>query len=116
LAVGDAGQLAGSVVLFQVDHSGLGEEARLTPAATTAALVAAHGRLKPLLKEIPMRDGAGRIDRGHPLTVAAKTGTLYFVSALAGYITAPDGTELAFAIFTGDTEKRGAIDPSRDGR
>ena len=53
-----------------------------------------------------MRDANGKVDKGHPVRVRAKTGTLNFVSALAGFLTAPDGTELAFAIFTSDLPRR----------
>jgi len=41
-----------------------------------------------------------------PFAVDAKTGTLDFVSTLAGYMTAPDGTELVFTIFTSDLTQR----------
>lgn len=53
-----------------------------------------------------MRDANGREDKAHPIRVAAKTGTLNFVSSLAGFMTAPDGTELVFAILTGDLARR----------
>lgn len=39
----------------------------------------------------------------------AKTGTLNFVSGLGGFMTAADGTELAFAIFAADTSARAKI-------
>ena len=39
----------------------------------------------------------------------AKTGTLNFVSALAGYVTAPDGTRLAFAMFMADEKRRAGV-------
>ena len=94
-----------------VDHSGLGGLSRLSPAAMAQALAAAHrqGALKPILKDIPLRDTKGRVNRNHPVKVAAKTGTLYFTSALAGYMTAADGNEMAFAIFAADTERRAAL-------
>jgi len=57
-----------------------------------------------------MRDDAGEVDPDHPVDVAAKTGTLYFVSSLAGYMTTPDGTELAFAIFTANPDLRAGFD------
>lgn len=41
--------------------------------------------------------------------VSAKTGTLNFVNALTGYLKAPDGTDLAFAIFCSDTDRRDAL-------
>ncbi len=49
------------------------------------------------------------MNKGHPIKVRAKTGTLNFVSGLAGYMTAKDGTELAFAIFVADTRAREKI-------
>ena len=39
----------------------------------------------------------------------AKTGTLNFASALAGYIDTPNGQKLTFAIFTADMGKRAKI-------
>ncbi len=94
-----------------VDHSGLGEDSRMTPGDLTGALIAAYkaGRLKPLLKPFRMRDAKGGIVKGHPIKVAAKTGTLNFVSGLGGFMTAADGTELAFAIFTADQKTRARI-------
>lgn len=94
-----------------VDHSGLGVDSRLSASAMAGALARVHrsGQLKPILKPIAMKDANGRVTKSHPVKVTAKTGTLYFVSALAGYATAEDGTELAFAIFTANTRRRGAI-------
>ncbi|WP_417700761.1 D-alanyl-D-alanine carboxypeptidase/D-alanyl-D-alanine-endopeptidase [Pseudophaeobacter sp.] len=94
-----------------VDHSGLGDASRVTPSALLKVLVAAYkgGRLKPLLKEFPMRDSNGRVIKSHPIKVAAKTGTLNFVSGLGGFLTTPGGTVLAFAIFAADTQARARI-------
>ena len=94
-----------------VDHSGLGDASRLTAADMARALVKVHaaGGLKPILKPIAMRNSKGRVDKGHPIKVFAKTGTLNFVSGLAGYMRAPDGTELAFAIFAADEATRAKI-------
>lgn len=94
-----------------VDHSGLGPQSRMTPDDLVSALIAAHkdGRLKPLLKAFPLRDANGRNVKNHPVKVAAKTGTLNFVSGLGGFMTARDGTELAFAIFTADQNARARI-------
>jgi len=101
-----------------VDHSGLGERSRLSADAMARALVRvrSEGALHRILKDFPLRDGNGRVDRGHPIKVMAKTGTLYFVSSLAGYITAPDGTEMAFAIFSANTANRARIDRNAGGR
>ncbi|MDF1726852.1 MAG: D-alanyl-D-alanine carboxypeptidase, partial [Sulfitobacter sp.] len=65
--------------------------------------------LRSLLKPFVLRDGEGRPDPDHPIRVDAKTGTLNFVSALAGYITTEGGEELVFAIFTAHPERRAAI-------
>ncbi|MQQ08974.1 D-alanyl-D-alanine carboxypeptidase/D-alanyl-D-alanine-endopeptidase [Epibacterium sp. SM1979] len=94
-----------------VDHSGLGSKSRMTPNDLVGALVVAHrdGQLKPLLKPFALRDSQGRIVKGHPIKVAAKTGTLNFVSGLGGFVTAQDGRELAFAIFTADEDARAGI-------
>lgn len=96
-----------------VDHSGLGEASRMTPRGLAAALAQAGkaGTLPGLLKDIPMRDAKGRIVRDHPIRVVAKTGTLNFVSGLGGFMTAADGTVLAFAIFSADFDRRARIRP-----
>ncbi|MCE8512039.1 D-alanyl-D-alanine carboxypeptidase/D-alanyl-D-alanine-endopeptidase [Ruegeria pomeroyi] len=96
-----------------VDHSGLGDASRMTARDLVAVLVQAGktGRLPHLLKDIPMRDPKGRVLKGHPIKVAAKTGTLNFVSGLGGFMTGVDGTVLAFAILTADTDRRAAIPP-----
>lgn len=101
-----------------VDHSGLGSESRLSAQAMAQALAQAHDRLplKPILKQFPMRDANGRINKAHPLKVSAKTGTLYFVSSLAGYVTASDGRELAFAIFAANSELRDKVDTTTSER
>ncbi|MBW4974334.1 D-alanyl-D-alanine carboxypeptidase/D-alanyl-D-alanine-endopeptidase [Roseovarius mucosus] len=98
------------------DHSGLSDRSRLSAAAMAQALARAHraGLLRPLLRTVELRDAQGRPNRNHPLKVAAKTGTLHFVSALAGYVTTPQGADLAFAIFTASDSLRARIDPSQD--
>ena len=94
-----------------VDHSGLGEASRLTATDLVRALVASgrSGTLKPLLKPVYFHDAKGRPVKTHPVQVAAKTGTLNFVSGLGGFVTAPGGTELAFAIFSADMGARARI-------
>ena len=75
-------------------------------------LVAAEksGRaLKPILRDVGVQDDKGRVIEGHPVKVRAKSGTLNFVSGLAGYVSPPGGRELAFAIFTGDPERRDSV-------
>ena len=97
-----------------VDHSGLGGASRLNAADMVAALNTplARQQLKPILKEIPLRDPKGRPDKAHPVQVVAKTGTLNFASALAGYAQVSDGAELTFAILTADQPRRNKLSDS----
>lgn len=93
-----------------VDHSGLGDDSRVTAADMVTALIKVHDSgLRAILKPIALRDKKHRVVKDHPMKVDAKTGTLNFVSALAGYLTGPDGTEMAFAIFAADEDIRATI-------
>jgi len=94
-----------------VDHSGLGDASRITSHDMVRALSVAgvDGPLIRLMKQIPMKDEKNRVIKNHPLKVFAKTGTLNFVSALAGYVRTPDGRQLAFAIFSADTNRRAGL-------
>jgi D-alanyl-D-alanine carboxypeptidase/D-alanyl-D-alanine-endopeptidase (penicillin-binding protein 4) len=88
-----------------VDHSGLSGASRIAAVDMVQTLmhVGRTAPLAPLLKPFPVEDASV------PLSVSAKTGTLNFVSALAGYLTAPSGRELAFAILTSDLDRRDAL-------
>lgn len=101
-----------------VDHSGLGGASRMTVADMVSVLVASgpQGPLRPLLKDIPLRDAQGKPIVNPGMQVHAKTGTLNFVSCLAGYATAPGGRVLAFAILTGDLARRSALDEDEQDR
>lgn len=94
-----------------VDHSGLGVGSRIRPQDMTHALVAARpdGLLRALMKDIPMLDRDGNVIENHPIEVVAKTGTLNFVSTLAGFARTASGRDLAFAIFSADLDRREAI-------
>ena len=94
-----------------VDHSGLGVGSRIRPQDMTHALVTAgpNGLLRNLMRAIPMLDEDGNRIEEHPVAVQAKTGTLNFVSTLAGYARTPQGRDLAFTIFCADLERRNAI-------
>jgi D-alanyl-D-alanine carboxypeptidase/D-alanyl-D-alanine-endopeptidase (penicillin-binding protein 4) len=93
------------------DHSGLGSASRISPQDMVRGLCAA-GRaevLRPILKPLNLRDSNGKPVKDDTAKVEAKTGTLNFVSGLAGYITAPEGRELVFAIFSSDEVTRAKI-------
>lgn len=91
-----------------VDHSGLGDSSRLTPRDMVHALTnaGAESALRGILKDIPLRNRDGDAMRDSPTKVVAKTGTLNFVSTLAGYIRTANGRDLAFAIFSSDMPHR----------
>ncbi|PSL18128.1 D-alanyl-D-alanine carboxypeptidase/D-alanyl-D-alanine-endopeptidase (penicillin-binding protein 4) [Shimia abyssi] len=100
-----------------VDHSGLGEASRMRVDELVKVLSLSNRQaaLKPIMKEIALRDRTGKVDKAHPLKVRAKTGTLHFVSALAGYVDAPGGAEMTFAILTADLDARKRlIGPDRE--
>lgn len=123
--IGKTGSLAGSAAEMNrwaigklgmeapafVDHSGLGDRSRITAPDMVRGLSAAgqKAQLRPLLKTVKLLDAQGRPVNDHPVKADAKTGTLNFVSGLGGYVTAPDGRELVFAIFTADAETRASI-------
>lgn len=91
------------------DHSGLSEQSRVTAEGLVSLLAGAGvaARLEPLLKRDPLRDSLGAAASAGA-QVAAKTGTLNFVSNLAGYATTPSGRSLAFAILCADTQRHEA--------
>ncbi len=86
------------------DHSGLNDDSRLAATDMVKALVqlGPEGALAPILKEVALKDAAGT----GGVTVRAKTGTLHFVSGLAGYADLPSGRRLAFATFAADVPRR----------
>lgn len=105
-----SGTIGGGKARF-VDHSGLEPQSHIPASDMVRALVwdRPKGQLRGLMKEIPMRDTQGKVVKNHPVKIQAKTGTLNFVSALTGYVSAPDGSELAFAIFTANEARRSRI-------
>ncbi len=106
-----AGQTFGLKTARFVDHSGLGGATRIAPADMVRALVrAAPGSpLRGILRSSGLRDANGNEITDHPVRIAAKTGTLNFVSGLAGYATTANGTDLAFAIFAADAARRDRV-------
>lgn len=99
-----------------VDHSGLGGASRVTASDMVAALLKARrsSELADILKPIAMRNSQGKPIKDHPVKIRAKTGTLNFVTTLAGYMTARDGRALTFAIFAADVPRRNQITVSED--
>jgi serine-type D-Ala-D-Ala carboxypeptidase/endopeptidase (penicillin-binding protein 4) len=96
------------------DHSGLGSASHTTAGDMVRALVAAkglsHGALLPgILRDVGMKDDRGRVIEGHAVQVRAKSGTLNFVSGLAGFIAPPGGRRLAFAVYAADMPRREAL-------
>lgn len=91
-----------------VDHSGLGDESRISAGDMTQLLAAQNVRaqLQPILKNIVMVDEKRERIRDFPAEVYAKTGTLNFVSSLSGYITTKADRTLAFSFFAADLEAR----------
>lgn len=94
-----------------VDHSGLGDRSRLSAQEMVKCLVGAgpRGALRDLLKPFALPDENNQATINGPVKVVAKTGTLNFVSGLAGYISTPSGRDLAFAVFSSDLPRRAAL-------
>ena len=97
-----------------VDYSGLGDLARITPSAFQSILarsVALSDTSDADIRSIlPVRSIASSEsgDSLPPALIQAKTGSLYYVRGLVGYIRLGDGTEreFGFAVFSADLQKR----------
>lgn len=93
------------------DHSGLGYGSAISPIGMVQILQANAG-INVLMKSFDLS-----LDKSRPnpngVEVRAKTGTLNFVSSLAGFARTAGGRELCFAIFTADTMRRDAIPPEQ---
>lgn len=91
------------------DHSGLGSRSRVKAQDMAKILLEARQAglgLEPILRNQGSRDAQGKEIPDSPIRIAAKTGTLNFVSGLAGYVLPPQGRALVFAIASADTAKR----------
>lgn len=94
------------------DHSGLGSASRVSVGDMSKILLEARQAglgLEPLLRNQGLRDSAGKEIPNSPTRIAAKTGTLNFVSGLAGYVEPPEGRALVFAVASADVVKRDAL-------
>jgi len=93
-----------------VNHSGLSGASRFTARDMLAVLAgAADGPLPGLLPERPILDEARQPVADASVRVVSKTGTLNFVSGLAGYMLGR--RRLAFAVFAADAELRARLRP-----
>jgi len=94
-----------------VDHSGLGANSRVSmrDMALMFRLAGQEGQLRALLREHPFRDRNNTIVAQPGVDVRAKTGTLFYVSALGGYLRGPGGRELAFSICQADLARRAQV-------
>ncbi len=113
-----ANTATGTQHAYFVDHSGLGAANRISASDMVSLLLREgwDGPLRPLMKKIPFHDKRGRPMRSPPVQVVAKTGTLNFVSALAGYAKTRKGRKLVFAIFCADLPRRAKIPKSQKER
>jgi D-alanyl-D-alanine carboxypeptidase/D-alanyl-D-alanine-endopeptidase (penicillin-binding protein 4) len=104
-------QESGATGFALVDHSGLGDTSRISAQTMAQVLRLFQQRvgIKHLMKPFPLRDEDGRQIKDHPVSVLSKTGTLNFVSGLAGFADYPDGTEVVFAIFCADIHRRAGL-------
>ena len=93
-----------------IDHSGLGDRSRVSPLDTVKMLASPNVRdiLEPIMREIRLVGDDDQVIEIGNIGVRAKTGTLNFVSTLAGYVRTDKGRNLAFAIFASDLDKREA--------
>ncbi|MGP3697682.1 D-alanyl-D-alanine carboxypeptidase/D-alanyl-D-alanine endopeptidase [Rhodobacter sp. NSM] len=94
------------------DHSGLSGGSLVSAGDMVRALLAAEREglgLRPILKRSEVAADRGKKRAGPPVAVAAKTGTLNFVSALVGIASPGDGRELVFAICCADRTRRAAL-------
>lgn len=96
-----------------VDHSGLGAQSVMTAEDLVRVMLRADqarqgAMLAGLMRETGLTDAEGKEQKSSPVRIRAKSGTLNFVSNLAGYVAAP-GRELAFAIIAADPQRRAAV-------
>jgi len=94
-----------------VDHSGLEDSSRISAHDMVRVLLKSgwEGDLHHLMKTIPELDSKGRRVKNSRLDIRAKTGTLNFTSALAGYVKTRGAHRFVFAVFAADLPRRSKI-------
>jgi len=95
------------------DHSGLGPKSRVSAADLVQVMLGIdrvrHGALLPeILREMGLADADGKELKASPVRIRAKSGTLNFVSNLAGFVQG-EGRDLAFAIIAADPARRAGL-------
>ena len=110
-AMQDWAEAQGITGLDLRDHSGISGETRVTARAMAQVIASMGGRadLRGLMKHVGLQDARGKARDGD-LRLEAKTGTLNFVSNLAGYGSLTGHGEVIFAIFIGDMARRAATE------
>ncbi|MBA4489767.1 D-alanyl-D-alanine carboxypeptidase [Paracoccus sp. S1E-3] len=93
------------------DHSGMSPATRVTARAMARVIssLGASADLRGLMKHVPLQERKGRLTPAG-LRMDAKTGTLNFVSNLAGYGSIPGQGEVIFAIYMSDMARRAATE------
>lgn len=93
------------------DHSGLSDTGTVSSSDLVKMLVKSGpgGALHEHMKTVAVKDEEGKLTPDAPYDIRAKTGTLNFVSCLAGYVTGADGNVICFAILTGDLDRRASL-------
>lgn len=92
-----------------IDHSGLGSTNRVTVRDLVTLLHNTDGELHDILKPFLLLNNRGDIARHSGVRIVAKSGTLNFVSNLAGYEKTRHGRELVFAMLCGDVMRCDAV-------
>ena len=97
------------------NHSGLSSDSRMTPAQMAAILgyaYAQRGTTRDLRAVLPDARRAREVDEAvnGNIEILAKSGTINYGRALAGYLTAASGRDVGFAVFVSDIPRRRAYD------
>ncbi|NHF72189.1 D-alanyl-D-alanine carboxypeptidase [Paracoccus xiamenensis] len=110
-AMQDWAEAKGIAALDLRDHSGMSPDTRVTARAMAQviATLGAKADLRGLMKHVPLQQRKGAPPPAG-LRLEAKTGTLNFVSNLAGYGSIPGRGEVIFAVYISDMARRAATE------